>query len=186
MKWRGFVVFLSLVIPLLTARAPSSLGGPIYQWTDAEGNVGFTDDPARIPEKYRRNAILENSIPPAAERKGGAPPPEAPERDAPPLPSEGSGTDDAGHDQLYWRERIERLRIEQEGLIQRRTTLEGEADALSNPLTSSRIEQRERFQEIQTQLAELNQKISDIENKITVVIPEEARKLNAPPGWLRE
>lgn len=170
----------------MAASAPPSFGGPIYQWTDEEGNVGFTDDPARIPAKYRRNAILENSIPREPEQSHTSEPKElasAPE--APPLPSE-EPTDAGGHDEAYWRERIERLRGEQERLTRTRTKLELEAESLSNPLTSSRGEQRARYQELQGQLSELDQKIADIETQITVVIPEEARKLNVPPGWLRE
>jgi hypothetical protein len=186
MKWRDFLLFLLLAVPLLATSAAPSFGGPIYQWTDEEGNIGFTDDPARIPAKYRRNAILENSIPKDSDKnRASEPNPPASTPEAPPLPSE-EPTDAAGHDETFWRERIERLRDEQERLSRTRNKLALEAESLSNPLTSSRGEERARYQELQGQLAELDLKIADIETQITVSIPEEARKLNVPPGWLRE
>jgi len=31
-------------------------GGQLYEWTDDQGSVSFTDDPERIPAKYRNRA----------------------------------------------------------------------------------------------------------------------------------
>jgi hypothetical protein len=45
---------ISLVqIVLLAALATPALAGTLYKWTTADGSVAFTDDPERIPERYR-------------------------------------------------------------------------------------------------------------------------------------
>ena len=38
---------------LLVALATPALAGSIYKWTTEDGSVAFTDDPKRVPERYR-------------------------------------------------------------------------------------------------------------------------------------
>jgi hypothetical protein len=40
-------------IVLLAALATPALAGTLYKWTTADGSVAFTDDPKRVPERYR-------------------------------------------------------------------------------------------------------------------------------------
>ncbi len=51
-------IFLLLLAGLAFA-AP--LYGEMYRWTDEKGTVHFTDDPSRIPEKFRANTETRRS-----------------------------------------------------------------------------------------------------------------------------
>src|SRR2546425_1566200 len=42
----AFVIFCTAV----------SAGAQLYEWTDEQGRKNFTDNPNRVPEKYRSNA----------------------------------------------------------------------------------------------------------------------------------
>jgi hypothetical protein len=48
---------LKLIFPagivLLAALATPALAGSLYKWTAEDGSVAFTDDPKRVPERYR-------------------------------------------------------------------------------------------------------------------------------------
>ena len=44
----GIVLFVALATP--------SLGSSLYKWTAEDGSTAFTDDPKRIPERYRAQA----------------------------------------------------------------------------------------------------------------------------------
>jgi hypothetical protein len=40
-------------IALLAVLATPALAGTLYKWTTEDGSVAFTDDPKRVPERYR-------------------------------------------------------------------------------------------------------------------------------------
>jgi hypothetical protein len=54
--FRSVAGFLLLMIALLLA---ASAFGETYKWTDADGNLNFTDDPATIPQEYRQSVITD-------------------------------------------------------------------------------------------------------------------------------
>jgi hypothetical protein len=49
------LIFLAGII-LLVALATPSLAATLYKWTAEDGSTAFTDDPKRIPERYRSQA----------------------------------------------------------------------------------------------------------------------------------
>ena len=49
---RYFLIIFTLVLLLVTIPSQAI----VYQWLDEQGNVGFTDNPDSIPEKYRQSA----------------------------------------------------------------------------------------------------------------------------------
>jgi hypothetical protein len=46
---------------LVAALATPALGGTLYRWTAEDGSVAVTDDPKRIPERYRSQAETLNT-----------------------------------------------------------------------------------------------------------------------------
>jgi hypothetical protein len=40
-------------IALLAILAAPALGGTLYKWTTEDGSLAYTDDPKRVPERYR-------------------------------------------------------------------------------------------------------------------------------------
>jgi clan AA aspartic protease (TIGR02281 family) len=45
-----------LVVILIILMIPSAARAQVYKWTDEKGNIYFTDDDSKIPEKYRTDA----------------------------------------------------------------------------------------------------------------------------------
>ncbi len=81
----AFAALIGLALPLAGANA----GGPLYQWTDAQGNVHYTPDPDLVPSGQRGNlVIIEPAAPPtrAPARPALAPMPPAEPRVAAPAP----------------------------------------------------------------------------------------------------
>lgn len=194
-KLPGFTlaVLLALVLP--------AFAGAVYQWTDADGAVHFTDDPGKIPKKFR-DSVQQLSPPdqpkepagPRSEEPEGGPPAEpepgaAPKRESVSepgpsrsLPSE--PVDARGHNREWWRERVREWQAKK-------------ADAQAKLADAQERLGRERFlnattgnmqriQEISAEVSKYEEDIREAENVLTDVLPDEARKAQAPPGWVRE
>jgi hypothetical protein len=56
-KMRMWLVQTLLLAGLLLAHPVAAAAGGIYRWTTADGTVAFTDDPKRIPARYRQHAV---------------------------------------------------------------------------------------------------------------------------------
>jgi hypothetical protein len=178
----SFFLLVTFLLPLVAVSL--SWSGSIYQWTDENGNVGFTDDLSKIPEKYRNSAILEREIPaaPDEEKEGGEAPPDDQGLELPPEPPE---VDNAGHDRSYWENRLKDLRDQQDALIEKKAKLDQEINAMSNPLIYNTAQDKQLRQKKRNEAESTEQQINEIEHQLKDVIPEEARRLNVPPGWLR-
>jgi hypothetical protein len=50
---RSLLAVLFTMLFMLT----SSAFAEMYRWTNADGSVGFTDDPGKVPEQYRDQAV---------------------------------------------------------------------------------------------------------------------------------
>jgi hypothetical protein len=49
----------TMILPLLILCSAAAADGGTYTWTDGQGVVSFTDDPALIPARYRNKAVKE-------------------------------------------------------------------------------------------------------------------------------
>lgn len=158
--------------------------GAVFQWTDEQGNVGFTDNPDSIPEKYRQNAERLNgqTVPkkPKTNIAPTAPPPTNPTKNTPVL-----NLDDDGHDEQWWRDRMQELRHRKEELLAEKEQLTEGMTSLGK-LGLGSVEANQQVKETEGRVQQINSEIAEINNELTVVLPEEARRANTPPGWLRE
>ena len=48
------------------------------------------------------------------------------------------------------------------------------------------IEANQQATKTKERLEQIDSEVKEIEYNLTVLLPEEAREANAPPGWLRE
>lgn len=145
-----------------------------YKWIDEEGVIHLTGDFQKIPESYRSQA--EKVEPP--------PPSRAPSMPAPSLPPK-EEVDSQGHGKEWWRNRVK----EWEGKRDRVTARIGELNLEFTDLQSKMITLGERIQErnrISQEIGLEEEKKREAERTLNDVLPEEARKAGAPPGWLRE
>ena len=60
---RRVLISKAAVLTLMIIFVSSSAGaGQIYRWVNDNGTVGFTDDPEKVPAKYRERIKLEKEI----------------------------------------------------------------------------------------------------------------------------
>jgi len=187
----GLLIAVFLLASALPAAAQTSGGAGggeekqsyIYEWTDGAGVVHLTDSLDKVPKPYR----------PQARRLEAAPE----ERVAPNQPRQQGASSPAGNaeeqreaqQKAMWQQRVGAAKQRQAAaerhyreLEQRRTYLLGQWGTPAYAPPGARIEAERLAQEMQS----VQKEIDDARNEVEVVIPEEARKAGAPPGWLRE
>lgn len=172
---------LGLVCALILAGAPCAVAGVFYQWSDDDGVVHLTDDPAKIPKDFRDEA-QEIRLPDEPSR------PEPPPARTPESPAEtgkpAGDVDLQGHDRPWWERRMQEWRnrkAEAEGkLVDARARLRRERFLDSN------VGSYQRQQEILDEISAYEKQISEADRMLTNELPEDARRAGAPPGWLRE
>jgi len=159
------------------ALLPSVGAAVMYQWTTPDGVVGLTDDPGRIPERYRATAT------PHVESGTGLSMAPAPAQTAPATTGPSLDTDQNGHDQEWWQQRLDELNDQQASLQQQRTDLEQQlAQSLSLSMyTAADMEAQKEFRQ---QLDDVDHQISMLQAQ-RAALADEARQAGAPPGWLR-
>ena len=163
-KFRRVLVVLGVTILWLSISY-----GATYQWVDEKGVVNFTDDPDKIPAKYRKKARKITDLPPSApsgasQQGGGSEPPPTGGSSQPAPPG--------GKDEQAWRARFSSLRAEikalrdglpkkEEELVQlrrKRVIYKGAQERVAYYAKKEEIEQDEaRIKELEAQLAALDQ-----------------------------
>jgi len=194
---------------LLLAFAPCAVAGAVYQWTDADGAIHFTDDPGRIPAKFRDTA--EQLSPPDKPSEPTGQPSKEIERELPPdsrtgpesevepapapkpkptieaeptsvAPSE--AVDARGHNEEWWRARIKEWR-------DRKADAEARLADAEERLGHERFlnqgtAQMKNIQDITAEVEAYEKQVREADNMLMDVLPDEARRAQAPPGWLRD
>ena len=173
---KRFVIGLLLITFILGLQ--SFVIGQVYQWTDEEGIVQMTDDPKHIPEKYR-DRVNEVTLPNEREKPADRPKADGP---APFTPAE--RTDDQGHNRDWWQARVKEWRL-------KKTAAEQELAHANGQLAQARmappsIARRQAEIEAQEEIKRRQEEVQQAERILGEQLPEEARKANALPGWLRE
>jgi hypothetical protein len=154
-----------------------------YQWTDKNGNVGFTDSLENVPPQYRQSAKR-------VEGKESTKPlqvvPSPPGRDNT-MPSSPTDQDELN---ATWRQRMIAARAELQELRAKREKAQTAYDALRRPtwIPTLRLFQIDPEKDAQAAatLKELEQRIRDKEYEISTTIPDEARRAGVPPGVLSQ
>lgn len=144
----------------------------IYRWIDEEGVINFTDNPDKIPERYRGRFDIVILSPLSQKEEITVLPltPSPPREEA----------DLQGHGREWWHERVR-------GWEEKRDQAIAQLEKLNLELQELRFrnilytEQNRILGEIQ--IAE--QERQEAEQILTEILPEEARKAGALPGWLR-
>jgi hypothetical protein len=165
------LLLLSFVLPV---------HADIYQWVDAAGVTNFTDNPEKIPERYRKQVkklILPEEparvpAPPAKGQAGAA-------RAAAPEPSIG------GQTETWWRESFAALRAElgrqQAVLAERQARI---AELRRKRAIFSRAEDREAQNSVQAELSVAEVRIAELQNQIAA-LDTQATRAGVPLEWRR-
>jgi len=155
-----------------------------YQWTDKDGNVGFTDSLEKVPPPYRKSAKRVDETKESTKTFQRVPTPPGRSNTMPSAPT------DQGDLYAVWRQRMTAARAELEELRAKRQKAQEEYDNLlflrrNQQLRSYRIDP-DTEAEAASKISALDQRIRDKEYDITTAIPDQARRAGVPPGALSQ
>lgn len=167
-----------MALLLFTSPAPAQ----VYQWEDEEGTLHMTDDLKKIPEKYRegmREIVLPDEETEEEEAASGPAGTDAAKAD---LPT--AQRDNQGHDREWWQARVNGWRQKKGDAERKLAEANGRLGKIRrvNPTVALKQEEAAVREEIRRRQGE----IKEAERMLKEQLPEEARKAEAPPGWLRE
>ena len=160
--------------------AASQARAEFYRWVDKDGREFFTNDREKVPSEYRdgssavktdESRVSVGDRPVAAGRSTIAP---------------GEHRDRHGKGEEYWRRRAASLRRELNDLQADYDVLlkrERDQEQKQKSVIGKRKKSASTIEKKKTQL---EKKIAIAKRTLEVDLPEEARKADAYPGWIRE
>ena len=170
-----------LFVFLCTLAFARPVSAELYRWTDAKGQESYTNDPNKIPQEFRSKAVRVEESPDRVS-VGGKPP--ASHRAS--RASADEHKDKYGHGEEWWRNRAEKLRGELRDLEDEYDlVLKKERDEEQHGKTLGGRKKKSKTNYGSRKLR-IEKKIAQAKRRLEVDLPEEARKADAYPGWLRE
>lgn len=151
-----------------------------YRWVDKDGKEFFTNEQEKIPQEYRGSATM---ITPDESRVSVGDKPMAP-RSAGAVSKEHK--DKNGHGEEYWRKRAANLRLklrdqqDEYNLVLKQLD---DQDQKPKKLTSKR---KKSLSSLEKKKLKLEKDMAKTRRALEVDLPEEARRADAYPGWIRE
>jgi len=169
---------------------PGVVSATFFEWTTPDGSVGLTDDPGRIPPKYRATAkpVTPGDVPMSTVKPSANP------VQVPSSPSDsGAGQDGSsiphvdhnGHDKAWWQARVQELKDQRAELVEQRKQLEKKSNEIQYFGRQTYGELNE-VQQLRDQINDIVDQIKAIDQQLSTDLPNEARLAGAPPGWLRD
>jgi predicted nucleic acid-binding Zn-ribbon protein len=173
---RKFAVLVIFVV----AMTATTVRAEFYQWTDSDGKQFYTNEKTKIPEEYRGTAkrVEVDDARVSVDRNAVSGPSSA--------VREKEHKDKNGHGEAYWHKRAEDLRAQIRKQQAEYDALAKQAkDEQEQPNTLSKSA-RKRQASREKKMQKIEKKITDLKRELDEKLPEEARKADAYPGWLRE
>lgn len=158
----------------------SSAHADFYRWVDKDGKEFFTNDPKQIPQEYRDSA---STIKPDESRVSVGEQPAASRKTS---VKSLDHKDKYGRGEEYWRKRADKYRQQlRDYQYEYDLLVKKDKDEKDNPkiLTSKR---KRALANLEKKMAQLEKKIEKTKKILDVDLPEEARRADAYPGWVRE
>jgi len=164
---------------LLLLHNPAS--AETYQWTDKDGNVGFTDSLEKVPPQYRKSAKRVDETKESTKTFQRVPTPPGRNNTMPSAPT------DQGDPYAVWRQRMTAARADLEELRSKRQKAQEEYDnLLFRRNQQSRPLDPDTEAKATSKISELDQRIRNKEYEINTAIPDEARRAGVSPDALSQ
>lgn len=170
------VSFLVLSILLLSA---SPARAEFYRWVDKDGREFFSNDQKQVPSEYRDNASV---VRPDDDRVSVSSKGAAPTRN---VRSIGEHKDKYGRGEEYWRQKATNLRLKLRNQQDEYDLVLRQLEEQEQPSRKSG-KKKKSSAGFEKKKMKLQKEISQTTRMLDVDLPEEARKADAYPGWLRE
>lgn len=169
------IVLTVLAVVLSTTVASAEF----YKWVDRDGKEFYTNEKEKIPAQYR------DSAQPVEVHEGRV----TVEKPSPAGATSVTGKahkDRNGRGEAYWHRRAEavrrKLRKEQDQL----DLLAKQERDLEHDRRRSAASRKKARKALEKKRARIERKIEGLRHELDVELPDEARKADAYPGWLRE
>jgi uncharacterized protein DUF4124 len=170
-------VMLAVGVFFITATAAHA---DFYRWVDKDGKEFFTNEPEKVPQEYRggiqtvkpdESRVSVGDKPVATGKPGGL---------------SGEHKDKNGRGEEYWRRQAANLRSKLRDQQDEYTLVLkelGDQDQKPRKLTGKK---KKSLSGLEKKKLKLEHDIARTRRKLEVDLPEEARRADAYPGWVRE
>lgn len=178
-----------LAAAVLLFIVPATASAEFYRWVDRDGKEFYSNEKDKIPAEYRSQAkpveVHEERVSVGSQPAAGNAKPAAGSA-KPAVVAEHK--DKYGRGEAYWRQRASKLRRELQALQDDHDLLvKQEKDDEGKPTRStSKKSTKKSHTARDNKKARLEKDIARKQHQIDVELPDEARKADAYPGWLRE
>lgn len=168
-----------LVVSFLLFSA-SPVFADFYRWIDNEGRESFTNDPKQIPQEYRGKAVV---VTPDERRVSVADKP-ASARTVPAAAKEHK--DKSGRGEEYWRRKAENLRLKLREQQDEYDLVLRQLDEQDQKAKYGSGKKKKSHSNLEKKKLKLEKEMARTRRMLETDLPEEARKADAYPGWIRE
>jgi hypothetical protein len=158
----------------------SHASAELYRWVDKDGQEFFTNERAKVPQEYRSTAAAVKTD---DNRVSVAGKPATPQ--SPPVEVR-EHRDKNGRNEEWWHRRAENQRLELRKLEDDLDLLLKKEQAEEKKSTRTSGKKKKSSAGNDRKKMQLEKKIAQVKRRLEVDLPEEARKADAYPGWLRE
>ncbi len=177
---RRSIVLTVCLLLLLASHARAEF----YRWVDKDGKEFFTNDRKQVPDEYQGTATVVNpdeSRVSIGEKPVGTGKPSASLKDH---------KDKNGRGEDYWRKRAVKLRKELAALEDKYDlVLKKEKDDESKPTKLGAYKSSKKKKSragLDKSKSALEKDLARKKHELEVTLPEEARRADAYPGWIRD
>jgi len=165
---------------LMSFAAFSDARAEFYKWVDRDGREFITNEKEKVPAEYRSAAkpveVRDDRV--SIGRSTAA--------DKNKTVSAAEHKDRYGRGEQYWRKRAENLRRQlREQEDERELLVKQEKDDEARPAKNASSRKKARSARDQKK-AKIDKNIAKLTRELEVDLPEEVRKADAYPGWIRE
>ncbi len=162
---------------LLFSAAPSR--AEFYRWVDKDGKEFYTNELKQVPQEYRDHAAVVKPDSERVNRGGNAVAPDGP---GGPVREH---RDKYGRGEEYWRKRAQNIRLKLRDQQDEYDLVIKQLDQDEKPKKSAG-KKKKSGSSLGNKKIKLEQDMAKMRRLLEVDLPEEARRADAYPGWLRE
>ncbi len=158
--------------------APAIAG--FYQWTDQDGRQFYTNELEKVPPEYRAQArsvdVRDDRV--SVEQK--------PASSSKTRIAAAEHRDKYGRGEDYWRKRASNIRLKLRDLEEERDLVVKKIGDEEKKPAKSAASKKRTLAGLDKKKTKLERDIAKTRRLLEVDLPEEARRADAYPGWIRE
>jgi Domain of unknown function (DUF4124) len=160
--------------------AATAAHAEFYRWVDRDGKEFFTNELEKVPQEYRGSV---QTVKPDESRVSVEDRPSAAVK---PPGLSGEHKDRNGRGEEYWRRRAANLRLKLRDQQDDYANVLKELERQDQKTGNSAGKRKKALSGLERKKVKIEKDISRTRRMLEVDLPEEARRADAYPGWIRE